>query len=323
MARVARPKATKEPKQAAKPSKAPKEARGAAPPAVDVGSAEVLDDVEIAADMAAALAGNDEADAALDVTGADADVEDDVEADGGGEDDATAAIEITLPVKTAKKAAKGAAAAAAGKGGKAKVEKTPQQIEDAAARALVRELEKAKLYAPRRTDGPAAIGFPTIKRPVEAWSAPPGGSCKLTMLVRSVGGAGKGVRIELGGAAIDAGLVEPTKVLVAGKTATFAKTAPAAGAGAGSAGGAATWRAEIADVAYDAGIAHPFEPKPPSPEAMVVANELISKTHLEVQVEAKVPASAKSGAMGLLAVAISALPGKTAPMKWTRPFTVG
>ena len=296
----------------AKEPKEPKPKKGSAAKAAKPAAGAALDpDAEMAADLAALGAEIDadaEPDALDDDAGAEAGADAEADTEAAGEE-----ADEDAPPRPAKPAA--ATKAAKGKkGAGAKADKTPQQIEDAAARAAERELARARLYAPRRTDGAAAIGFPTIKRSVHPWAAAAGASCRLTMLVRSVGGPGKGVRIELGGAAVSQGLVEPVKVSVAGKTAKFAPAQTPNGA---------AFVAELGDVPFEAGIAHPFEPKPPSPEALAVANELIAKTHLEVEVDARVPASAKAGASGLLAVAVAPLAGKTAPMKWTRPFTVG
>jgi hypothetical protein len=165
------------------------------------------------------------------------------------------------------------------------------------------QVEQGAMF--KRAEGPAAIGFPVSKTSPVAWEAEVGTTLELALQLRSTGGRGEGVVVELSGPALAEGLVEPTLVALGEESAVPVKS------GAG-------WVATLGKVPIPHGVLFPFDPKPKTPELQERAAALLAQSHLSLRV---VFAARRLGS-ALLAVAARPLQSTSAPMKWTRPVTV-
>jgi hypothetical protein len=165
------------------------------------------------------------------------------------------------------------------------------------------QVEQGAMF--KRGEGPPAIGFPVSKISPVAWEAEEGGVLDLALQVRSTGGQGKGVVVELSGPALAEGLLEPTLIAIGEESAAPVKS------GAG-------WVATLGKVPIPHGVLFPFDPKPKTPELQERAASLLAQSHLSLRV---VFAARRLGS-ALLAVSARPLLSTAAPMKWTRPATV-
>ena len=169
------------------------------------------------------------------------------------------------------------------------------------------ELNKnRKVYKAALASGPTQIAFPTEKqKPDPPWSVGTNEELKITMRIRSAGGAGHGVRVELGGEAIEEGLVGGHAMKVAGQLADFTEVD-------------GTVSAVLPDIELPVGLAWPLDPKPKNDDEKAHAKILVAETHLtlEVVIAGKAPGN------GLLSVAVGACDTTAAPLKRMRPITV-
>jgi hypothetical protein len=157
----------------------------------------------------------------------------------------------------------------------------------------------------KRTDGPASLGFPASKAPIPPWEAPPGEALALALSLRSTGGAGQGIAVELSGPALDQGLVEPHTVEFEGLRAPLVKQGN-------------KWGCTLPEVEIPQGMSFPFDPKPKTPEQSEKAQALLAATHLPFRVHL----TAKTLGAAMLSVATWPLQGPSSPMKWTRLLAV-
>ncbi|MCC6559293.1 MAG: hypothetical protein IT372_40740 [Polyangiaceae bacterium] len=156
-------------------------------------------------------------------------------------------------------------------------------------------------------EGAPALGFAVSKATPAPWSGAAGAPMEIAMGVRSTGGPGAGVRVELSGPALVEGLVVPDRVVIGPHSARFEADARIGG-----------FAALLPAVPLPRGMIYPFDPKPTSPEAAAEAHALLAATHLDVRLELR---AARPGS-AFLSVAMRAGAGAAAPMKWTRPVTV-
>lgn len=174
------------------------------------------------------------------------------------------------------------------------------------ATAKVREKQRIEQGAQyKRSEGAPALGFPVTKTPVSAWEVVLGDELSLALALRSTGGPGRGVVVELSGPALAEGLASPLSVALADQQATPVR-------------GPSGWQVTLEGVEIPRGMVFPFDPKPKAPEQTEKANALLAATHLDLRLRFS---SNKAGS-AMLTVAARSLAGTSAPMKWTRPFTV-
>lgn len=157
----------------------------------------------------------------------------------------------------------------------------------------------------KRPDGPPSLGFPVSKVPIPLWEAVPGEILTLSLLLRSTGGAGRGVFVELSGPALDQGLVEPMDLEITGEQARFHRTGN-------------SWSCSLEAIQFPQGIQFPFDPKPKNPEQVEKAQALLAATHLSFQVRLL----CKSAGSSMLSIATRPCEGRSVPVKWTRLLAV-
>jgi hypothetical protein len=168
------------------------------------------------------------------------------------------------------------------------------------------EVAAVSSYEPARALGAPQIAFPTEKQAADLpWTLASGSDLRMTMRVRSAGKASRGVMVEVGGAAVTAGLVKGGRAKVGAYEAELVHDGPVA-------------RAVLPAVEVPQGIDYPYDPKPDNENAKVRARALMGETHFTVEV---VVVGAKVGS-GLLSVAISVPKSTAAPLKRIRPVTV-
>lgn len=176
-------------------------------------------------------------------------------------------------------------------------------------KAVVARLEEPARAAHRfkPSEGPPALGFPTSKEFPAPWSGQVGSPLTIVMSVRSTGGAGSGVRVDLSGPAITEEIVVPEQVAIGAHAAPFAADAKGGGSSA-----------VVPGAPIPRGLVYPLDPKPNNPEVSAVGAGLLAATHVEVRLTLR---AARAGS-ALLSVAIRPSAGASAPMKWTRPVHV-
>ena len=157
-----------------------------------------------------------------------------------------------------------------------------------------------------RTSGAPALGFPADKRPAPRWDFAVAKPLTLPLGVRSTGGVGRGVIVELSGAAVSEGLFEASELVHDGTRARFVRD-PATG----------VLRATLADSAIPIGVQVPLSPPPRDEMQRYAARTLLASTHVELSIEGK---GSRVGT-ALLSVAARPATGTAAPLKWTRPIT--
>lgn len=165
------------------------------------------------------------------------------------------------------------------------------------------------VYTPRRAFGLTQVAFPSIKRIAPPWTAAQGAPLLLPLWVRSAGGAGRGLRVELAGPAVVAGLVTPELLRCGSQEGAFVRVPPD--------GHDELWRATLEEVEIPEGLIVPLEPPPKTEEERAEAEVLLGAAHFEIEAHL---VAAKAG-KGLLSIVISTL-SSAAPMKWTRPLVV-
>jgi hypothetical protein len=177
-------------------------------------------------------------------------------------------------------------------------------LRDSTAKAREKQrIEQGGHY--KRPEGPPALGFPASKAPIPPWEAPASGSLELALSLRSTGGVGQGIHVELSGPALAQGLVLPLEVEVAGQKATPVQRGQ-------------VWGCALPAVELPQGMNFPFEPKPKTAEQTEKAQILLAATHLPLCV--RLATSAPGSAM--LSVAVWPSQGSAAPMKWTRLLVI-
>ncbi|MCS6900000.1 MAG: hypothetical protein RMJ98_09910 [Myxococcales bacterium] len=157
----------------------------------------------------------------------------------------------------------------------------------------------------RRPEGPPSLGFPAFKAPTPSWEAVLGAPLELALSLRSTGGAGQGVAVEISGPALEQALVQPLSVEICGRPLSLSQQGT-------------KWAGTRADIEIPQGITFPFDPKPKTPEQLEKAQSLLAATHLPFQVRL---ATCRAGS-AMLSVAAWPLQGTAAPMKWTRLLSV-
>ena len=157
-----------------------------------------------------------------------------------------------------------------------------------------------------RTSGAPALGFPADKRPAPRWEFAATKPLSLPLGVRSTGGVGKGVIVELSGAAITEGLFAASELVHDGARASFVRDAATG-----------TLRAKLADAAIPIGVQVPLSPPPRDEMQRYAAKSLLASTHIELSIEGQ---GARVGT-ALLSVAARPATGTSAPLKWTRPIS--
>lgn len=157
----------------------------------------------------------------------------------------------------------------------------------------------------KRPEGPPSLGFPASKAPIPPWETSLEAPLELALSLRSTGGAGQGVAVEISGPALEQGLVQPLSVEIAGQPVALSRQGT-------------KWSGTLAEAEIPQGINFPFDPKPKTPEQSEKAQALLAATHLPFRVHL---AACKVGA-AMLSVAAWPLQGKAAPMKWTRMLAV-
>lgn len=161
-------------------------------------------------------------------------------------------------------------------------------------------------YDAARATGPTQVAFPTEKQSADPpWEVERDKELRITMRVRSAARPGRGVEVELGGAAMKQGLLQGVSVEIDGARVPFE-----------TAGGAA--RAVLPDFELPVGLEWPLDPKPKNDDEKAHAKVLVAATHFTVEI---LIAGAKAGS-GLLSIAIGACDTSAAPLKRMRPVTV-
>jgi hypothetical protein len=164
-----------------------------------------------------------------------------------------------------------------------------------------------KRFEPTKATGAPAVAFPANRPPLPRWEFGTG-SFTLDVEVRSSGGAGRGVRVELSGPAVTGGLVAGGEATLAGQRAPLAMD-PAAG-------GALV--ASFPDVALPEGVLFPIEPKPKTEEDREDAEDALDRTHLPLRLSLR----GERAGSALLTLLVRPLATAAGPLKWTRPLTV-
>jgi hypothetical protein len=181
----------------------------------------------------------------------------------------------------------------------------PEQIlrESEAKHREKQRIEQGGHY--KRPEGPPSLGFPASKAPIPPWETTLGEPLELALSLRSTGGAGQGVAVELSGPALEQGLVQPLSVEIAGQPVALSRQG-------------VRWGGRLEEAEIPQGINFPFDPKPKTPEQSEKAQALLAATHLPLRVRL---AACKAGA-AMLSVATWPTQGTAAPMKWTRMLAV-
>ena len=162
-------------------------------------------------------------------------------------------------------------------------------------------------YEPSRATGPAQIAFPAGKKlPKEPpWEVAMGKDTAIAMRLRSGSGAGKGIRVEVSGAAVKDALVRPILARVDRHTAELVAE-----------GGVLV--AVLPDLELPQGVDWPLDPKPTKDDEKDQAQAILDTTHFDLELVLRGEATGN----GLLTVAVSAEGSSSAPLKRTRPVTV-
>ncbi|MFN0249830.1 MAG: hypothetical protein ACKV2T_23305, partial [Kofleriaceae bacterium] len=157
-------------------------------------------------------------------------------------------------------------------------------------------------YEGKRVSGAAAIGFGT--GPQSAWRAVAGEPFGLTLGCRSVGGAGRGVRIAVTGAALPRITLE--RMCIGDRSVPFSRKPDG------------SYVADCADVDLAEGIVYPFDPKPKNDTQTRAAARALAESQFEVHLHGR----ALEASSDLLAVSIAVIGSTGAPVKWMRPLTI-
>ena len=161
---------------------------------------------------------------------------------------------------------------------------------------------KAIGYDPKRAHGDSAIGFPAKVKP-PPWQVQAGRPFELELLMRSAGGKGAGMFVQLEGDALKH--LELSHVSCAGKNYDFADEGDAK-------------RAELGDVELVEGLRYPLDPPPKNDKQKAAAEIMLENCHFSV----KVHGQAKDAGRPLLRVSCGALESQASPMKWMRPLII-
>jgi hypothetical protein len=180
----------------------------------------------------------------------------------------------------------------------------------AAAAAAARAQPTVSRYRPRRASGPPAIGFPSANVPLPRWEFVPSAPVRIEVAIRSAGGAGRGVRVELSGPALESGLVVAERAVLAGEAVPFEPPQGAA---------AAVRAATFPEVTLPEGYHLPLDPPPKSDLEKGEADLALEETHLPLRLEL---ARGRPSGSELLTLTVRPLSGSTSPLKWTRPLTL-
>ena len=157
-------------------------------------------------------------------------------------------------------------------------------------------------YRPERATDPATVGFSALKTSAEAWTAKAGEPFEITLTFRSAGEPGRGIVVQVGGAAIDDGHLCITHVRAEEDEVAFDDEL----------------KAELPNVRLVHGLTYPLSPKPKKAEDKEVGRVALEATHFAVTLKGE----AKKPGAPLLWVSAGALSGTT-PVKRTRPFNIG
>ncbi|MEQ9325602.1 MAG: hypothetical protein RIF41_40930 [Polyangiaceae bacterium] len=157
-------------------------------------------------------------------------------------------------------------------------------------------------YRPERATDPATVGFSALKTGGPPWAAKAGEPFEITLTFRSAGEPGRGVVIQVGGAAVDDGHLTITHVRAGDDEVALDDE----------------HRAELPDVQLVHGLTYPLSPKPKKAEDKEVGRVALEATHFEVTLKGE----AKKKGAPLFWVSAGALSGTT-PVKRTRPFNIG
>jgi len=158
-----------------------------------------------------------------------------------------------------------------------------------------------KAYYLERVPGTPCIGFaakPVVSPP---WTISTG-EFALPFVVRSSGGAGRGLAIRLSGPALEG--VTLTSVSLGGESVEFRPD------GDGQ-------LAELPDVPLVQGVMLPFNPKPTDAQKSI-AEAILRESHIHLVVHG----CAERASQAILRVEVSALGASSTPLKWMRPLVV-
>ncbi len=161
---------------------------------------------------------------------------------------------------------------------------------------------KRVAYDPKRAHGSPAIGFPAKQKPPE-WQLRAGAAFSLELLVRSTGGRGRGLFVQLEGEALSQ--VDVHEVVCGACRARFERHGT-------------TLRAELPDVELIDGVRYPLDPPPKNDKQKERAEEILAACHVSLVVHG----NAKQASRELLRVSCGALGSESTPMKWMRPLII-
>ncbi|MCB9703794.1 MAG: hypothetical protein H6711_17995 [Myxococcales bacterium] len=159
---------------------------------------------------------------------------------------------------------------------------------------------------PLRSSAAPAIAVALGGPPTPGWQARVGAPYELTLRLRSVGRASRGLRVAIGGEAIARGLVQLLEVEGNGQVVEFAL------------GESGMRTAVLPALALPAGVLVPFEPPPITASEERAAAEALAASHIEVIVRCR---GIRPGS-GFLTLAVAALGSAAAPLRWLRPISV-
>lgn len=180
----------------------------------------------------------------------------------------------------------------------------PEQ-EDKVKKARPKKKTKKKaaaIYDPKCAHGPPAVGFPAKIKP-PPWMVKAGESFGLDFMIRSAGGKGRGIFVQLEGEAL--AKIELSHASIGEMSAPFEDTQ-------------GVWRAELPDIDLVAGVRYPLDPAPKNDKQKRKAGQLLADCHMILTVHG----SAKDASRELLRVSCGALESPASAMKWMRPLLI-
>ena len=172
-----------------------------------------------------------------------------------------------------------------------------------AARKRAAEKRLRNKYDPKRAHGAPAIGFPAGVKP-PPWIAQAEEALELELVVRSAGGAGRGMYVLLEGDAL--------KQLKLSHLSFRTIEVPFVEVDGGG------LRAEMTDVELVEGLRYPLDPSPKNDKHKYQAQELLVETHFSLTVHGHTLGPSRE----LLRITMGALEEGASPMKWMRPFII-
>lgn len=154
-------------------------------------------------------------------------------------------------------------------------------------------------WQPEKETGPTNVEAAVQKAP--PWRAEAGEAFRLELRLRSVGRAGRALRVRASGPALEDGYLELTRASTSDDEAPF---------------DAGAREARLERALIPQGYKRPVVPKPKNPDQKLTAQALLEGSRLDLVVEGR---ALKRG-RALLRLEIGGLEGP--PFRWTRPFVV-